>query len=85
MQDWPCCVTETVWPATVSEPVLAAVPDKAATLNVSVPGPDADVLPVAVIQLAEELPVQLHPLPVVTVMEPAPPAAPIVIDVAESV
>jgi hypothetical protein len=78
-------VTDTVWPATVSAPVLEAVPDKAATLNAKVPGPDADVPPVGVIQLAEELPVQLHPLPVVTVMDPAPPAAPMVIDVAESV
>jgi len=60
------------------------VPDKAATLTVRVPGPEADVPPVAVIQLAEELAVQPQPLPVVTVMEPAPPAAPIVIDVAES-
>jgi len=69
----------------VSDPVLEAVPDRDATLNVKVPGPEADVPPVAVIQLAAELPVQLHPLPVVTAMEPAPPAAPIVIDVAESV
>ena len=78
-------MTDTLWPATVSDPVRDAEPVNAATLNVNVPGPEADVPPVAVIQLAAELPVQLQPLPVDTVMEPAPPEAPMVIDVAESV
>ena len=69
----PCCVTVTVWPATVSVPVLGLLSANAAAVKVKEPGPVTDVPPVAVIQAASERPVQAHWLPVVTMTEPAPP------------
>jgi hypothetical protein len=81
----PCCVTDTDCPPTVRAPVREAVPELAATETVTVPGPDPDVPPVAVIQDAPELAVHAHPLPVATETVPVPPAAPIVIDVGVNV
>jgi hypothetical protein len=85
VQDTPCWVTVTAWPATVSVPVRDVVPASAATVNAKAPDPVADVPPVAVIQAAPELAVQAHVLPVVTLTDPVPPAAPIVIEVVERV
>ena len=76
-------MTDTGWPATVRAPVRAAVPLAAATLKEKVPGPVAEVPPVAEIHAASERAVQLHWLAVETAIDPAPPAAPIVTEVAE--
>ena len=81
----PCCVTDTDWPATVSEPVREADPLLAAAVKAKVPGPVPDVPPAAVSQEAPELAVHAHPLPAVIDTDPGPPAAPIEIDVADSV
>ena len=78
-------MTDTGWPATVRAPVRAAVPLAAATVKEKVPGPVAEVPPVADIHAASERAVQLHWLEVETAIEPGPPAAPIVIEVAERV
>ena len=74
-------MTDTDCPPTVSEPVRETGPELAAAVTVNVPGPDPDVPPVAVSHDALELAVHAHPLPVATETVPAPPAAPIVIDV----
>jgi hypothetical protein len=54
-------------------PVLSPAAVFAATLNVTVPVPDP-LAPVTVIQLTLLDAVQAHPLVVVTVKEPVPPA-----------
>ena len=64
--------------ATVSVPVLVLVSGAAATVKLNVLGPVTDVPLVAVIHEASERPVHAHELPVETVTEPVPPAAPIV-------
>jgi hypothetical protein len=47
-------VTDTAWPATVSDPFREALLVSAATLRVNVPGPVTAVPPVAVSQLTPE-------------------------------
>jgi hypothetical protein len=81
----PCCVTDTVCPATVSDPVRDEAPVCAATVKVNAPDPVIDVPPVAVIHDAPEAAVHAHEFPVVTLTAPAPPAALMVIDVVERV
>jgi hypothetical protein len=66
-------------------PVRALASGAAATVKLNVPGPVTDVPPVAVIHEASERPVHAHELPVEMVMEPAPPAGPMVIAVADRV
>jgi hypothetical protein len=64
----------------VSVPVRALVSGAAATVKLNDPDPVADVPPVAVIHEVSERPVHAHELPVEMVIEPVPPAAPIVTD-----
>src|SRR5256885_11865299 len=72
----PLCVTVTVCPATVSVPVRAAVPVFAATVYSTVPLAVRLAPPVTVIQLALLVALHAHPLVVVTIVLPGPPAAP---------
>jgi hypothetical protein len=51
----------------------------------TVPGPEPEVPPAAVIHDAPDVAVHAQPDPAATDTVPAPPAAPIVIDVGESV
>jgi len=83
--DWPAgdraklqpaaaCVTLNVCPAIVAVPVRSA-PPLAAMLNPMLPDPVADGMLVNVIQLALDVAVHVHALPVVTVIDPVWPAA----------
>ena len=74
MQPAGACVTVNVWPAIVAVPVRP-VPPLAATLNPIVPGPVEDGMLVNVIQLALDVAVHVHALPVVTAIDPVCPAS----------
>jgi hypothetical protein len=67
--------------ATVSVPVRALASAAAATVKLNVPGPVADAPPVAVTHDTSDRAVQAQLLAVVTLIDPAPPAGPVVTDV----
>lgn len=75
MHDAPACVTVKVEPAIVSVPVRAAVDGFAATLNLTVPGPDPKAPEVIVIHELLVVAFQAQPVAVVTVPLAVPPPA----------
>jgi hypothetical protein len=80
----PCCVTVTVWLATVSVPARLPLSDAAATVKVNVPGPVRAVPLAAVIHGTFERASQAHAPAVDTATDPVPPAALIDREVEES-
>ena len=77
MQLTPAWVTVNVLPAIVSVPVRPVVDVFAADVKLTVPLPVPAAPAVTVIHAALLTAVHAHPVPAVTVVLPAPPAAPI--------
>ena len=82
LPDW---VTDTVLPATVTDPERLTDSVLAATENVAVPLPSPELPVPAVIQETLLVVDQAQPAVVVTVVDPAPAVAPTVIDVGDTV